>query len=172
MSPPHFFPHLTFYSCFQQPSSPICLTPRFPTPHLLFLFVFLLFKDVEEKAAAAALASQTVSRLKQRLVDVPTLEWWDVPLLKGTTYEGAPTNTLSSNLTLEAITHYVEHPIPIGATFFFYVTHDPMFMPHSYSSHISPAFYLRDVFFFTIFFRSRQTSPLRPSPITLSIPYR
>mmetsp|Transcript_9767 Transcript_9767/g.16202 ORF Transcript_9767/g.16202 Transcript_9767/m.16202 type:complete len:601 (+) Transcript_9767:109-1911(+) len=68
-------------------------------------------KEASEQSTQKPLVSSAT--LKQKLKEVPAAEWWDLPLLRSTAYAGPPGDSLDANMTLEAITHYVEHPIPI-----------------------------------------------------------
>ena len=55
-------------------------------------------------ASSAAMARMTAvsgATLKQKLAEVPAVEWWDLPLLRGSSYAGAPGNSLEANLMLE-----------------------------------------------------------------------
>ena len=64
-------------------------------------------------AAVARATAVSGATLKQKLAEVPAVEWWDLPLLRGNSYAGAPGNALEANLMLEIVTHYVEHPVPV-----------------------------------------------------------
>ena len=55
----------------------------------------------------------SAATLTKRLAELPAAEWWDLPLLRGTSYAGPPHDGLDGNMRPEEITHYVEHPVPV-----------------------------------------------------------
>ena len=56
---------------------------------------------------------KAAATLTKRLAELPAAEWWDLPLLRGTSYAGPPHDGLDGNMRPEEITHYVEHPVPV-----------------------------------------------------------
>jgi hypothetical protein len=52
--------------------------------------------------------------IERRLAEVPGAEWWDLPLLNASSYEGPPGGSLAANVVLEGISHLIEHPVPIA----------------------------------------------------------
>ncbi|KAL1508722.1 hypothetical protein AB1Y20_004817 [Prymnesium parvum] len=65
-----------------------------------------------ETSSAVWVAPVSSTTLERRLAEVPVVEWWDAPLLKERTYNVDGGNLLL-NVVTEAITHYIEHPVPI-----------------------------------------------------------
>jgi len=70
-------------------------------------------KPSEAEGSAQKPAPLSAAALKQKLAEIPAVEWWDAPFLRGTTYTGPPGDSVEGNVLLDVITHYVEHPIPI-----------------------------------------------------------
>lgn len=66
----------------------------------------------ETSSASAWVAPVSMATLERRLNAVPEVEWWDAALLKERSYVPSG-ETILSNVVTEAISHYVEHPIPI-----------------------------------------------------------
>lgn len=55
----------------------------------------------------------SVRTLEIRLAAVPGAEWWDLPLLSATAYDGPPGNAVEVNSVLEGISHLIEHPVEL-----------------------------------------------------------
>jgi U4/U6 small nuclear ribonucleoprotein PRP3 len=67
----------------------------------------------EQSSALQRTPTFSVGTLKSRLAEVPAVEWWDQPLLRANLYVSAPGEPVQTTLLVEAVTHYVEHPIPV-----------------------------------------------------------
>ena len=48
------------------------------------------------------------------LWQVPAVEWWDLPLLRDGAYGPSFGELEAANILSDAVTHYIEHPIPIA----------------------------------------------------------
>ena len=64
--------------------------------------------------AGAGLSAASARMIERRLAEVPGAEWWDLPLLNASSYEGPPGGSLAANAVLEGISHLIEHPVPIA----------------------------------------------------------